>query len=56
MNFEFGYKSVDLFDCTIVEGSRNFSGEERKRNGRVMNSEGNRNFLIELDPDAYETF
>lgn len=56
MFFDFGYKCVNLENCKIVESSRNFSGEERKRNGRTMNSEGNRNFLIELDPDVYEVF
>ena len=58
MDFEFGYKTVDLFNCTIVEGTRNFAGNEKKdRNtGRVRNNEGNRNFLIELDPDVYEEF
>lgn len=56
MYFDFGYKSVNLEDCRIVDGSRNFSGGERKRNGRTINTEGNRNFLIELDPDIYEEF
>ena len=56
MYFDFGYKTVDLEDCVIVEGTRNFSGREKKIDGRVRNNEGNRNFLIELDPDVYEKF
>lgn len=56
MYFDFGYKTVDLENCIIVNGSRNFAGREKTRNGRVMNSEGKRNFLIELDPEAYEEF
>lgn len=30
---------------------RNFSGQKRVVNGQVMNSEGNRNFLLMLDPE-----
>jgi hypothetical protein len=58
MYFDFGFKNVSLEDCIIVEGTRNFSGNEKKdRNtGRIRNNEGNRNFLIELDPDVYEEF
>ena len=58
MYFDFGYKSVDLENCVIVDRSRNFGGRERKdnRTGRVTNNEGNRNFLIELTPDEYEEF
>lgn len=56
MYFDFGYKTVDLENCIIVEGTRNFAGREKKIDGRVRNNEGNRNFLIELDPDVYEEF
>lgn len=58
MEFTFGYKTVDLENCVIVNGTRNFGGRERtdRRTGRIMNNEGKRNFLIELDPEAYETF
>lgn len=58
MYFNFGYKSVDLENCVIVDRSRNFGGNERKdnRTGRVLNNAGNRNFLIELEPEVYEEF
>ena len=45
-----GFKTIDLEDCEIV--SRNFEGAEVKRNGRIMNNAGMRNFLLLLDPDA----
>ena len=58
MYFDFGYKTVNLENCVIVNGTRNFGGRERtdRRTGRIMNNEGRRNFLIELDPDAYNAF
>ena len=58
MYFDFGYKTVDLENCTIVNGTRNFGGRERKDNktGRALNKEGKRNFLVELDADALEEF
>lgn len=57
MKYYFDYKTVDLMGCTIVEGTRNFGGRERKnQNGKIVNNEGKRNFLLELDADAYEDF
>ena len=54
MEFDYGYKCLNLDDCVIVEGSRNFAGREKMRNGRIVNGEGRRNFLVELTPDQYE--
>ena len=45
-----GFKTIDLGNCEIV--SRNFAGAEIKRNGRIMNNAGMRNFLLLLDPDV----
>ena len=45
----FGHKSVELEDCVIV--SKNFSGATVKHNGKIMNNEGVRNFLLLLPPD-----
>lgn len=53
MEFEYGYKSIGLDDCIIVDGQRNFSGKEKQRNGRIVNGEGRRNFLVELTEDQY---
>lgn len=35
-----------------IYGRPNFSGLERSHNGRIVNSEGNRNFCIELPEDG----
>lgn len=58
MKYYFSAKTVEFENCIIVNGTRNFSGSERtdRRTGRVMNSSGRRNFLIELSPEAYKDF
>lgn len=59
MFFEFNTNPNQVFlgDCTIVDRSRNFSGlERRNKYGDIVNSAGRRNFLIELEPEVYETF
>lgn len=58
MNYYFSNKTVEFENCIIVNGTRNFSGSERtdRKTGRVMNSNGRRNFLIELSPEAYKDF
>lgn len=51
---EFSFKTVNLENCIIDR--RNFSGNEVKRNGRTLNEEGRRNFLLILDPEMTEEF
>lgn len=53
MNIFFGYKSIDLDDCELV-GKRNFSGNEITRNGRTVNGEGRRNFLVKITEEQYD--
>lgn len=53
MNIYFGYKSIDLDDCEII-GKRNFSGNEITRNGRTVNSEGRRNFLVKITEEQFD--
>ena len=54
MEIRFGYKSIDLDDCIIVDNTRNFSGKEKKnRFGKIVNGEGRRNFLVELSEDQF---
>ena len=52
--FEFmNDREFAIRDAEITKYSKNFSGKEKinKKNGRVVNSEGNMNFCIEV-PDA----
>ena len=51
---DFGFKTVNLEDCTIDR--RNFGGGEVKRNGRILNEAGKRNFLLILSPDMIAEF
>lgn len=53
MEFEFGHRSIDLFDCELSD-SRNFAGREIIKNGRTVNSEGRRNFLVKLNEEQFE--
>lgn len=54
MELAFGYKSIDLDDCVIVDNTRNFSGREKKnRMGKTVNGEGRRNFCVELSEEQY---
>lgn len=54
MIIDFGRKTVNLEDCMIDR--RNFGGGEVKRNGRVVNEAGKRNFLLILSPEATKEF
>lgn len=54
MIMDFGRKTVNLEDCIIDR--RNFGGCEIKRNGRVVNEAGKRNFLLLLKPEAAQEF
>lgn len=59
MYFEFNQEPEQFFikGATIVRRSANFSGAERRNKyGDIVNSEGRRNFLVELEPDVYEEF
>ena len=51
---DFGFKTVNLEDCVIDR--RNFGGSEIKRNGRILNDAGKRNFLLILSPEMTEEF
>ena len=53
MNIYFGYKSIDLDDCELI-GQRNFSGQEKTRNGRTVNGEGRRNFLVKITEEQFD--
>lgn len=54
MYADFGFKTVNLEDCVIDR--RNFGGGEIKRNGRVLNEAGKRNFLLILSPEMTNEF
>lgn len=53
MEIYFGHKSIDLDDCELLD-SRNFAGREIIKNGRTVNGEGRRNFLVKIDPEQYD--
>lgn len=53
MNIYFGYKSIDLDDCELI-GDRNFAGLEKIKNGRTVNGEGRRNFLVKITEDQFD--
>ena len=54
MYAEFGFKTVNLENCEIDR--RNFGGGEVKRNGRVLNEAGKRNFLLIMSPEMTDEF
>lgn len=54
MFVDFGTKTVNLEDCVIDR--RNFGGGEVKRNGRILNEAGKRNFLLILSPEMTDEF
>lgn len=47
-------EKIRLNDLEISEAhifARNFKGEEKRHNGKVVNSSGTRTFCVEIDPD-----
>lgn len=53
MEIYFGHKSIDLDDCELLD-SRNFAGREIVKNGRTVNGEGRRNFLVKINQEQYD--
>lgn len=44
-------KTITIRNANIIKPMRNFKGEEKRYNGKIVNGFGKRNFCVELDND-----